>query len=273
VNEIREAAEEQPASLIRVENLSKHYIVMKTGSTRKIVIDAVRNISFELFANESLGLIGESGSGKTTTANMIMKMIQPSEGRIHLFGKDITDIDESRMRPLRKDIQIIFQHARSAMDPHMTIGELLREPLKIHHIVPEKRIDAEVNRLLALVGLTPAEKHKFPSQLSGGQNQRILIARAIATRPRVIVCDEPVSALDVSVQGQILNLLKKLKQELNLTYLFITHDLKVVRFMCERIAVMYEGEIIETGRTDAVVQQPRHQHTRELTAAVLQLPG
>jgi peptide/nickel transport system ATP-binding protein/oligopeptide transport system ATP-binding protein len=256
-------------SLLRVENLSKHYIIKKNSFSEKIVIAAVKNISFEIFPGESLGFIGESGSGKSTTASIVLRLIEPSEGKVFLFGRDVTKLDERQMRSFRKDIQIIFQHSNAVLDPKMTVEELLTEPLRIHRIVMEKELDGEVDRLLGLVGLSRREKGKYPSQLSGGQNQRILIARAIATRPGLIVCDEPVSALDVSVQGQILNLLQSLKTELGLTYLFISHDLKVVRHMCERIAVMHRGEIVELGATEVVLCSPTHEHTRQLLESQL----
>jgi peptide/nickel transport system ATP-binding protein/oligopeptide transport system ATP-binding protein len=256
-------------SLLRVENLSKHYIVKKNSFSEKTVIDAAKDVSFEIFVGESLGLIGESGSGKSTTASLVLRLIEPSEGKVFLFGRDVTKLDERDMRIYRKDIQIVFQHSSAALDPKMTVEELLTEPLRIHRIVAEKEMEGEVGRLLGLVGLSLREKCKYPGQLSGGQSQRILIARAIATRPRLIVCDEPVSALDVSVQGQILNLLRDLKQELGLTYLFISHDLKVVRYMCERIAVMHRGEIVEMGLVDEVLEHPSHAHTRQLMDALL----
>jgi ABC-type oligopeptide transport system ATPase subunit len=258
-----------PDSILRVEGLSKHYIIVKNGLGSTIRIDAVNNVSFAVEPLESLGLIGESGSGKTTAASMVLRLLPPSAGRIELFGHDVTNYDERMMRPLRRKLQVVFQHSRAVLDPQMSIGELLAEPLRIHRIVPERRTAEEVVRLMEMVGLRPAEMSKFPSQLSGGQNQRVVIARAIATRPKLVVCDEPVSALDVSVQGQILNLLKRLKKELNLTYLFITHDLKVVRFMCERIAVMHEGRIIETGSTETVLSNPVHRHTRRLISSSL----
>lgn len=257
------------SQILRLENLSKHYIVMKNSISKKIVIDAVKNISFDLNQSESLGLIGESGCGKTTAANVILRLINPSEGRIYLFGNDITDLDEKKMRKYRKDIQIIFQYSNAVLDPKMTIGELIKEPLKIHHIVKEEEYNSETDCLLKLVGLSPDEKSKFPYQMSGGQNQRVIIARAIATRPRLIVCDEPVASLDVSVQGQILNLLLALKKELNLTYLFITHDLKVVRHICSRIAVMYKGEIVEIGPADLILANPQHDYTKKLISSII----
>ena len=255
--------------ILNIKNISKHFIVElnNLGLTKKI--QAVDDVSFAIRENESIGLIGESGSGKSTIANMALKLIDPSSGKIELFTHDITHYDEKSMRQFRKDIQIIFQHSSDVLDPHMTIDTLIKEPLKIHRIVKESEMDNEVSRLLKLVGLAPSEKMKFPSQMSGGQKQRIIIARAIATRPKLIVCDEPVSALDVSVQGQILNLLVDLKHKLNLTYLFISHDLKVVEFICEKICVMYKGKIIEQGVASDVLKNPRHAHTEDLVRGLL----
>lgn len=258
-----------PIVALKVKGLSKHFIIRKSVFSKKITINAVRKISFVVEQNESFGLIGESGSGKTTVANMLLKLMDSSEGSIELFGKDITKLNFDAMRKHRKDIQIIFQYTHAVLDPKMTIEELIKEPLKIHQVVSENEYDEEVDRLLTMVGLSTAERKKFPSQLSGGQNQRIIIARAIATRAKLIICDEPVSALDVSVQGQILNLLVKLKKELGLTYVLITHDLNVVKHMCNRIAVMYQGEIVEIGETGKVLSNPSNSYTKKLIASIL----
>lgn len=255
--------------ILRVEKLSKHYIIKSGAFSKRQVIRAVQEVSFQLVENQSLGLIGESGSGKSTVANLVLRLIKPSGGRIELFGEDITLMKEEEMRRYRKDIQIIFQYTNDVLDPQMTVDELLKEPLKIHKIVKDSEMDQEVERLLEQVGLSPSERWKLPGQLSGGQNQRIIIARAIATRARLIVCDEPVSALDVSVQGQILNLLISLKEELNLSYLFISHDIKVIRHMCDRIAVMKNGEIVEMGDVEDVLDNPQHEYTRKLIEAML----
>lgn len=239
--------------LLRVDNLSKQFIIKPSLLTSKSIIHAVRQVSFVIGQNESLGLIGDSGCGKSTVALMILRLLAPSAGEISFAGQQITRYTESQMHPLRKDLQIIFQHTKAVLDPKMTVDELLREPLKIHRIVPDAHLDHEVNRLLDMVGLVKDEGWKYPDQLSGGQYQRVIIARAIATRPRLIVCDEPVSALDVSVQGQILNLLTDLKQELQLSYLFISHDMKVIRHMCNRVAVMKRGEIKQMGNTGDIL--------------------
>lgn len=256
-------------SILSAKNLSKHFIIMNHGISSKTVIDAVKDISFDLYPGDSLGLIGESGCGKTTTANLVLRLLEPSSGKILLFGQDITYMNIGGMRPLRKDIQIIFQQSGGILDPKMTIAELIMEPLSIHRIVKEKEYDSETDRLLEMVGLSSTEKIKYPYQMSGGQLQRVLIARAVAVRPRILVCDEPVASLDVSVQGQILNLLQRLKSELGLTYLFITHDLKVVKHICNRIAVMYKGEIVEEGDMKKILDNPNNEYTKLLIDSVL----
>lgn len=258
--------------IFKVENLSKHFVIRKSLFSRKKTIHALKQVNFEIRRGESLGLIGESGSGKTTLANILLGLLKPSKGKVYLFGTDITHFDESKLRPYRSKLQIIFQYTHSVLDPKMTIEALLAEPLKIHKIVSAEELDDEINRLLGLVGLTDAERKKYPTQLSGGQNQRILIARAIATRPEIIICDEPVSALDVSVQGQILNLLLELKKTLNLTYVFITHDLNAVKHISDRLAIMYQGEIVEMGETHKILNAPKSAYGIEMSRS-LKLEG
>lgn len=256
-------------NLFEVHNLSKHFVVRKSLFSKKKLIHAVRNVTFDVAKGESLGFIGESGSGKTTLANLMLGLIKPSKGRIVLFGQDITHLNTFDIKEFRSRLQIVFQYTHAVLDPKMTIEELLSEPLKIHKIVSPDKINDEVDRLMGLVGLPTSEKSKFPYQLSGGQNQRILIARAISTRPEIIICDEPVSALDVSVQGQILNLLLDLKKELGLTYVFISHDLSVIKHMCSRLAVMYKGEIVEIGKTEKVLTSPGNDYAKQLVHSVL----
>ncbi|SKC50418.1 ATP-binding cassette domain-containing protein [Maledivibacter halophilus] len=256
-------------AILKVKNLSKHFVIRKSFLSSKTIIKAVDNISFEVKKGEILGLIGESGSGKTTTGNLILKLLKNDNGSLFFNNINITDMEEKQMRSLRKEIQIIFQHTHGTLDPKMTIGELLLEPLKIHRIVSDCEYDNEVGRLLEMVGLSKSNKEKFPHQLSGGQRQRVGIARAIATRPKFIVCDEPVSALDVSVQGQILNLLLELKKSLDLTYLFISHDLKVIKYICNRIAVMYKGQIVEIGDRDEVLNNPQNEYTQNLIESII----
>lgn len=256
-------------SLLKVSNLSKHFILKKNILSRKRIIHAVRDVDFELYSGETLGLVGESGSGKTTIGNLVLRLLEPNEGEIIFNGINISHLREKSLRSLRKDIQIVFQYSNAVLDPLMTIEDLLSEALRIHSIVAEKEMNVEVDRLLSLVGLSVSERSKFPSQMSGGQNQRIIIARAIAVRPKLIVCDEPVSALDVSVQGQILNLLSELKSELNLSYLFISHDLKVVRHISDRIAVMHKGNIVELGSRNQILNHPEHDYTKHLIQSKL----
>ncbi|WP_184310439.1 ATP-binding cassette domain-containing protein [Anaerosolibacter carboniphilus] len=256
-------------ALLEVESLSKHYVVKKNLFSPKTVIRAVDHISFDIYEGEALGLIGESGSGKTTTGELILRLISADAGRVLFQGEDILQMGEDTIRKKRKDIQIIFQQAQETLDPKATIAELIAVPLRIHRIVPASEIESEVDRLLNMVGLTGKDKHKFTYQLSGGQRQRIGIARAIASRPKLVVCDEPVSALDVSVQGQILNLLIDLKKELSLTYLFISHDLKVVQHICDHIAVMYKGKILEMGEKNQIMANPTHDYTKQLITSMI----
>jgi peptide/nickel transport system ATP-binding protein/oligopeptide transport system ATP-binding protein len=256
-------------ALLRVENLSKHYVVKKNLISPKTLIKAVDNISFDIEQGETLGIIGESGSGKTTTGELILRLIPADTGSVFFQGENVLQMDEKNMRRRRKDIQIIFQQAQETLDPKVTIGEIIATPLRIHNIVPVIEVESEVDRLLNMVGLTGKDKNKFTYQLSGGQKQRIGIARAIASRPKLVICDEPVSALDVSVQGQILNLLIDLKKELSLTYLFISHDLKVVQHICDRIAVMFKGRIVEVGTKEQIMINPRNEYTKQLLEAML----
>ena len=255
--------------LLNVDNISKYYIVRKGEFSPKTIIKAVDKVSFSIRKGETLGLIGESGSGKTTIGSLILNLIKSDSGSIFFRDINITSLNEREMRKLRKDMQIIFQHTQDNLDPKMTIEELLIEPLKIHDIVKYDEFGNEVKRLLNMVGLQEKEKYKFPYQLSGGQKQRVGIARAIATRPKFIVCDEPVSALDVSVQGQILNLLVDLKKEMNLTYLFISHDLKVIKHMSDRIAVMYKGKIVEISEKNKIISEPKEEYTKKLIGAII----
>lgn len=254
--------------LLSVDGLSKYFVIDSESSLETRLIEAVKNISFELLEGESVGLIGESGCGKSTTASMLLKLLQPSEGTIELFGDDITFINESVMRPYRKDIQAIFQSGDEVLDPKMTLRELIEEPIRIHKVVPKDKVENEVLRVMSLIGLDASELEKYPTQLSGGQKQRVVIGRAIAVRPRIIICDEPVSALDVSVQGQILNLLIDMKKKFKLTYLFISHDLNVVKHLCDRILVMHRGHIIERGATQDVLASPQHEQTQMIVGSM-----
>lgn len=255
--------------LVSVEGLSKNYIVKKNIFASPSIIRAVDKVSFNICKGEILGLIGESGSGKTTIGSLILRLISSDAGKIIFNGIDITDKTEEYMRGMRKDMQVVFQSTEEILDPKMTIEEIMMEPLSLHGVVDRSQYDNEIKRLLNMVGLSEREKFKFPFQISGGQRQRIGIARAIATRPKFIVCDEPVSALDVSVQGQILNLLIDLKKELSLTYLFISHDLKVIKHICDRIAVMYKGKMVEIGEKNKVINNPDDDYTKGLINSIL----
>ena len=227
---------------------------------------AVDGVSFSISEGEALGLVGESGCGKSTVAKLIMRLLTPTGGRIVFMGRDITGLGRREMRPIRRNMQIVFQDPFASLNPGMKAGAIAAEPRLVHE---RRRPDAgEVAELLELVGLDPGDAGKYPHEFSGGQRQRISIARALALRPKLLVLDEPVSALDVSIQAQIINLLIKLKNDLGLAYLFIAHDLSVVRHVCEQVAVMYLGRIVEQGRREEVFSRPSHPYTQALVSAV-----
>jgi oligopeptide transport system ATP-binding protein len=256
--------------ILEVRHLVKHFTVSSGlfGGTRGIV-RAVDDVSFTIQRGETLGLVGESGCGKTTTGRAILQLDPPTSGQVLFEGRDLTTLDESGLRDMRRRMQVIFQDPYSSLNPRMTVGQILAEPLKVHGIVtaPGARA-ARVRDLLRRVGLLPQHAARYPHELSGGQRQRVGIARALAMEPALIVCDEPVSALDVSIQAQIINLLEDLQQELGLTYLFIAHDLAVVRHISDRIAVMYLGKIVELADRRALYEDPQHPYTKALLAAV-----
>ena len=244
-----------------------HYPVSMEGMVgRRRQLKAVDGVSLSISEGEALGLVGESGCGKSTVAMLMMRLIAPTNGRVVFMGRDITDLGRREMRPLRRHMQIVFQDPFASLNPGMKAGDIVAEPLVIHEGGrPEARKVAE---LLELVGLHPGDAQKYPHEFSGGQRQRISIARALALRPKLLVLDEPVSALDVSIQAQIINLLIELKQKLGLAYLFIAHDLSVVRHVCERVAVMYLGKIVEWGDREDVFLRPCHPYTQALVSAV-----
>ena len=254
--------------LLRVRGLSVDFQMGRGGLfSPPQVLRAVRNVDFDLMAGRTLGLVGESGSGKTTTAMAAIRLTDSSGGQVHFDGTDLMPLTPAQMRPHRKHLQVIFQDPYSSLNPRERVGAIVREPLDLMDVgAPEGRAD-RVRDLFKLVGLRPDQMALFPHQFSGGQRQRISIARALATNPRLIVCDEPVSALDVAIQAQILNLLRRLQDEFGLSYLFISHDLGVVQFICDDIAVMYLGEIVEYADRPTLFSHPRHPYTAVLLEA------
>jgi peptide/nickel transport system ATP-binding protein len=255
--------------LLRVEGLTKHF-APKLGAFGRSsgVVRAVDGVSFELRAGETLAIVGESGCGKSTLARCVARLIEPTAGTITFEGRDITRLSRKAMAPLRRDLMMIFQDPFGSLDPRMRVGDIVAEPLVIYRYGTGAAIRARVRELLTLVGLNPEHYNRFPHEFSGGQRQRVGIARALALDPKLIVCDEPVSALDVSVQAQILNLLADLQDELSLTYIFITHNLDVVRHVSDRVIVMYLGRLVEEVATADLYTTPRHPYTAALLSAV-----
>ena len=259
------------APLVDVRDLVKHYAGERgwfgLGRPRSPV-RAVDGVSFTIPSGRTLGLVGESGSGKTTVGRTMLRLQEATSGRVMFDGNDVFALDTARLRALRRQMQIVFQDPYSSLNPRMTVADTLREPLEIHGLAPASQIDARVTALLDEVGLDPAFAGRYPHELSGGQRQRVGIARALSVEPRFLVCDEPVSALDVSVQAQVLNLLADLQAKRRLTYLFIAHDLAVVRHIADDVAVMYLGRIVERAPAAEIYAAPRHPYTRALLSAV-----
>jgi oligopeptide transport system ATP-binding protein len=255
--------------LLDVEHLSVIFpLGGGVGWRRRGSIQAVSDVSFQIVSGETLGLVGESGCGKTTTGRAILQIVRPTAGRVYFEGEDLMTMDERALRPRRRQMQLIFQDPFASLNPRMTVGEIMTEPLTVQRIGTPPERQRAVAELLRVVGLGPAAARRYPHEFSGGQRQRIAIARALALRPRFLVLDEPVSALDVSIQAQVLNLLAELQREYHLTYLFIAHDLAVVRYMSSRVAVMYLGKLVELAPARTLYRAPAHPYTAGLLAAV-----
>lgn len=255
------------STLLQIKNLEKKFSAKQTWFGRSKYIHAVNNVSLELNEKETIGIVGESGCGKSTTGRCVLRLIEPTNGEVIFQGKNITTLSKSEMNKLRKDMQMVFQDPMASMNPKLNIREILSEPLMAHKI-PSNQHDQMLKETMKLVGLSESYLTRFPHELSGGQRQRIGIGRAIILRPKIVVLDEPVSALDVSVQSQILNLLQDLQEELGLSYIFISHDLGVVEHIAHRVGVMYLGEMVEIGDRQALFENPLHPYTKALISAI-----
>jgi oligopeptide transport system ATP-binding protein len=258
-------------AILQVEHVVKHFPITQGVLFRKKIgaVQAVDGVSFDLRRGETLGVVGESGCGKSTLARLLMRLETPTAGRALLEGRDIFKVSGAELRRLRRNVQMVMQDPYTSLNPRMTVGDIVGEPFEIHpDVAPKGSRARRVRELLDLVGLNPEHINRYPHQFSGGQRQRIGIARALALKPEIIVCDEPVSALDVSIQAQVVNLLKTLQDELGLSYIFIAHDLSVVRHISDRIAVMYLGKIVEIGTQEEIYERPTHPYTQALLSAV-----
>jgi peptide/nickel transport system ATP-binding protein/oligopeptide transport system ATP-binding protein len=264
------AAPGTAAPILEVENLRMYFPVKSHGILRRTVghVQAVDGVSFQVNSGTSLGLVGESGCGKSTTGRLITRLYKPTGGEIRFEGRDIAKIGASDLKPLRREIQMIFQDPYTSLNPRHTVGTIVGTPLQIHKVVPKNKVLPRVQELLEIVGLNPEHYNRYPHEFSGGQRQRIGIARALTLQPKLLVADEPVSALDVSIQAQVVNLLQDVQREFNIGFLFIAHDLAIVRHFCPEVAVMYLGKIVEIADRDTVYNHPHHPYTQALLSAV-----
>jgi peptide/nickel transport system ATP-binding protein/oligopeptide transport system ATP-binding protein len=254
--------------LLDVKDLVKEFARRQGFFRAPSVVRAVDGVSFSIQAGETFGLVGESGSGKTTTGRCVLRLVEPTSGEVRFKGEDVLRFSRERLRQSRREMQIVFQDPYSSLNPRMRVGDIVEEPLIIHRTGAKAERRQRVEELFQLVGLDPSQLPRYPHQFSGGQRQRIGLARALALNPSLIIADEPVSALDVSVQAQVINLLMELQDRLKLTYLFIAHDLRLVRHICSRVAVMYRGRIVEMGTAEALFAAPAHPYTRALLSAI-----
>lgn len=255
--------------LLRVENLTMHFPIYRGVFQRQVgAVRAVDGVTFDVMRGETLGLVGESGCGKSTTGRAILQLYKPTAGNVHFEGKDLITLKGEEMRKMRRKMQMIFQDPYASLNPRMTVGQLVGEPLMVHNVATGSEINDRVAHLLEIVNLNPAFATRYPHEFSGGQRQRIGVARALALQPSFIICDEPISALDVSIQAQVVNLLEELQEQFNLTYLFIAHDLSMVRHISKRVAVMYLGVIVELAIRDELYSHPLHPYTQALLSAV-----
>jgi oligopeptide/dipeptide ABC transporter ATP-binding protein len=261
------AAQDSP--VIEVKNLKMYFPVTRGMLSRKVGdIKAVDDVSFSIKRNETLGLVGESGCGKTTVGRCILRLYLPTSGDIVFRGQDISELPENRIRPMRIHMGVVFQDPYGSLNPRQTAQSIVGKPLRIHHFVSRRDVNARVGELFNLVGLNPMMMNRVPHEFSGGQRQRLAVARALACRPSLVVCDEPISALDVSIQAQIINLLEEIQESMGLAYLFIAHDLSVVQHISDRVAVMYLGRIVETTKSEELYSNPLHPYTKALLSAV-----
>lgn len=266
---VQEELKPNPEYILEVKNLKKYFPLNHNFFGKpQTYLRAVDNVSFGVKKGQTIGVVGESGCGKTTLGRTILKLYDSDGGKIWFDGKDLTEIKRNKMNDLRVDIQLVFQDPYSSLPPRMTVGSIISEAVKVHNIVPKEEVQSYTLKIMEQCGLQPSYYDRYPHEFSGGQRQRICIARALAVKPKLVICDEPVSALDVSIQAQVINLLKKLQNEMDLTYVFISHDLSVVKYITDQILVMYLGNMMEYGDTDEIFDNPLHPYTKALFSAV-----